>query len=54
MIRDTGVLKIEEVDCANVPVACMIEEPVGPHGLWVWTAVNYMPRKGLLCCRLQT
>lgn len=33
---------------ANVPVVCFLYPPDREHGLWTWTARNFMPRKE--CC----
>lgn len=45
MIRDTGEMPITECDDANIPVVCFMHEPDREHGMWSWTAVNFMPRK---------
>lgn len=45
MLRDTGEMPIENANDANVPVVCMLQDPDRENGPWVWTAVNFMPRK---------
>lgn len=45
MLRDAGDLSIERADDANVPVVCVLSEPDRENGLWIWDAINFMPRK---------
>jgi hypothetical protein len=45
MLRDTGEMRLEDMDDANVPVVCFLSEPDGECRLWTWHAVNFMPRK---------
>ena len=48
MLRDLGDMPITDANEVNVPVVCMLHEPDRENGMWVWTAINFMPRKE--CC----
>lgn len=42
---DTGTIKLENCNDANVPINCFIMPPDVESTKWRWTALNYMPRK---------
>jgi hypothetical protein len=43
VLEDMGDLQITDCDDANIPVNCFLSNE---DGNWVWTASNFMPRKG--------
>ncbi len=48
--QNFGAIPIEEADDMNIPVNCLIVEPdptdEGGLNQWLWTADNFMPRRG--------
>lgn len=45
MITDEGELGTGAINEMNVPINCFIRAPTAEEPYWVWTAMNYMPRK---------
>ena len=43
--EETGGMSITEADEMNIPMNSFLEEE---DGVWVWTAGNFMPRRGHL------
>jgi hypothetical protein len=42
---DSGTIKLETCDDANIPMNCCIFPPDEESKKWRWFALNYMPRK---------
>ena len=45
MIIQTGSMKIEHANDANIPVVIFLSEPETEGYNWSWDALNFMPRK---------